>query len=60
METYKKIRDAVDNRIKKFTANPEAIIENIKLADVVVVVGGLILFNLVLNILSTTLGLLFI
>ncbi len=60
MGAYTKIRNSVDRKIQKLTENPEQLFEKIKLADVVVVVGGLMLLGFVLNIISSIMSFIFL
>lgn len=60
MGAYTKVRDSVDRKIKQVTDNPEKFFEKIKLADVVVVVGGLMILGFVLNIISSIMRFIFL
>jgi len=57
---YTKIRNSVDSKIKQITENPEKLFEKIKLADVVVVIGGLMILGFVLNIISSIMNFIFL
>jgi|GEM_PF-2822385 len=53
MGIYTKIRDKVDSKIQKISENPEQLLEKVKLADVVVVVGGFMLLGFALSMISS-------
>ena len=60
MKAYIKLRNKIDSKLKQISENPENLLDKVKLADVILIIGFLFIGLFILNLITSLTRLLFI